>query len=149
MSRVRLGFTMIELVVVILIGSILTSIALSSYSNAKSRFAVSGARNTFISLHARARAQAIEQGQNVRLLIDMDGDSVVLVTESGTTLENLQYGDEFDVDLQGTGSFRLCMNPRGFADESCNNFSSAVLVEFWQAGDSSTVKMLPLGQLVY
>lgn len=149
MSRQRLGFSMIELVVAILIGSILTSIALSSYSNARGRFAVTGARNTFAALHARARAQAIEQGENVRIWIDASGDSIVLTTEGGTRLENIRFGDELAVDIRASGNYRLCMNPRGFADESCNNFSSAVTVGFWQGTDSATVKILPLGQLVY
>lgn len=150
MSRRRKGFTMVELVIAILIGSILTSIALSSFNNAQGRFAVRGARSAFVSLHARARAQAIELGQNVILSVDFTGDSITLRTQDGATLDKLKYQNEFKVDLKSTSSsFRLCMNPRGFADEGCNTFSSALNVEFWQGADSSTVKVLPLGQLVY
>lgn len=60
MKRQRHGFSLIESVIAILIGSILTSIALSSYGSVRGTFAVRGARNTFAALHARAPAQAIE-----------------------------------------------------------------------------------------
>jgi prepilin-type N-terminal cleavage/methylation domain-containing protein len=143
------GFTILELVIALLIGSILTSIALSQFGNVRGRYATAGARNTFQALHARARAQAIELGGDVRMLIDVSGDSVVLVDADGNTLENLQFGGELNVDLQSSSNIRLCMNSRGYADVDCNNFNSAVNLEFWHNADSTTVKILPLGQLVY
>lgn len=149
MTSHKSGFTMIELAIAILIGSILTSIALSSYGNARGRFAVRGARDTFVALHARARAQAVELGQNVQLLVDVDGDSVVLRSQAGDVLENIHFSDEHHVDLRASSALRLCMNPRGFADEGCTSFSSATRLEFWQNADSSSVRILPLGQLIY
>lgn len=147
--QLRRGFTLIELVIALLIGSILTSIALSSYGNARGSFAVRGARNTFASLHARARAQAIELGQTVRVLVDVAGDSVVLWSD-GVSLETVDFTDELNVDLQSTvGSFRLCMSPRGYADTDCNTSSTTVTLSFWQNADSASLKILPLGQLVY
>lgn len=143
------GFTMIELVIAIVIGSILTSIALSSYGNARGAFAVRGARNTFASLHARARAQAIASGSSVRLVVDVSGDSIYL-SDGTTNLETVHFADELHVDVSSTvGSFRLCMNSRGYADTDCNNFSSTVTLTFKQNADSSSVQILPLGQLVY
>ena len=59
MKHKRFGFTIIELVIALLVGSILTSIALSSFGNSTARFSVRGAPNSFISLHARTRAAAI------------------------------------------------------------------------------------------
>ena len=149
MRRSAEGFTILELVVTLLIGSILTSIALSSFGNARGRFAVRGARTTFATTHARARAQAIELGGTVRIAVDVVGDSVVLYGPDGTVLENVRFAEEFNVDLKATGSFRLCMNSRGYADEDCGTLSSAINLEFWQNADSSTVQILPLGQLVY
>ena len=143
------GFTVVELVVTLLIGSILTSIALASFGNARGRFAVRGARTTFATVHARARAQAIELGGIVRLWVDVSGDSVVLLDPNGATLENIRFAEEVNVGLKATSSFRLCMNSRGYADEDCGTVSSIVTLEFWQNADSSTVKILPLGQLVY
>ncbi len=148
MNRRPRGFTVIELVIVLVVGSILTSIALVSYRNARGRFAVRGARNSFVVLQARARADAIEGGANTWLIADMDGDSVYLV-RGGTTLEMMHFDDEFHVDLRSSsGDFRLCMTPRGFADPGCpGSISSIVTLQFWQNADSSSIQILPLGQL--
>ena len=145
----RRGFTIIELVIALMVGIILTSIALSSFGGARASFAVRGARNTFTTLVARTRAQAIESGSTVRLMVSVAGDSAY-ITKDGTTLDAVHFGDEFHVDLKSSvGDFRLCMNSRGYGDSGCTNFSSTVRLEFWQGSDSSTVKVLPLGQLVY
>lgn len=147
MNRPPRGFTIVELVIVLVIGSILTSIALASYSNARGHFAVRGARNAFVSLQARARAQAIEEGEVTWLVADVSGDSAYL-SRNDTVLERIHFDDEFHVDLQSsTGNLRLCMTPRGVADTSCNSFSSAATLQFWQNADSCSVQVLPLGQL--
>ncbi len=143
------GFTVIEVVIVLLIGSILTSIALSSYGDARGRFAVRGARTTFASVHARARAQAIELGSTVRLLVDVSGDSVSLWSDS-THLETIHLADELNVDIRSSsGSLTLCMNSRGYADTDCNSFTGIVKVSFWQNADSASLNLLPMGQLVW
>jgi prepilin-type N-terminal cleavage/methylation domain-containing protein len=51
------GFSIIELLVVLMVGSILTSIALMTFDGVSGRYAVTGAQRTFLSLHARARAR--------------------------------------------------------------------------------------------
>ena len=143
------GFTLIEVVIALLLGSILTGIALTSYGNAQGRFAVRGARNTFTSLHARARATAIERGSTVRLFVDVGGDSVV-ITSGATTIEKIRFQEEFHVDLHSTsGNLLLCMNARGYADTGCTNFSAAVNLGFRQNADTVSVRILPLGQLIY
>lgn len=149
MQRSRRGFTLIELVIVLLIGSILTSIALSSWGNARGRAQARSARTTFAAVHARARAQAIERGATVRMLVDVAGDSVALVS-GGLTLERIQFGGELNVDLQSSvGAVRLCMSPRGYADTSCNSFSTPVTITFRRSADTASVTLLPMGQLIY
>lgn len=146
--RVPRGFTLIEVVIALLIGSILTSVALTSFGNARGRFAVRGARSTFVSLHARARAAAIEGGTTARLRIFPGGDSVAVV-RGGTTLETIHFGEELNVDVQATSDITVCMSPRGFADDSCNSFTTPVTLRFVSSGDTASVQILPLGQLVY
>ncbi len=145
----RRGFTIIELVIALLVGTILTSIALSSFGGARAAFAVRGARNAFATMQARARAQAIENGATVRLRVSVSGDSA-WITDGSTTYQSVDFMDQYHVDLRSTaGDFRLCMNSRGYGDERCTSFSSTVTLQFWQNADSATVQILPLGQLVY
>ncbi len=142
------GFTVVELVIALVIGSILTSIALTSYKNARGHFAVRGARDMFAALQARARAQAIESGSTIRLIVDVAGDSAYL-WQSGSNLETVRFADNH-VDLKSdVGDFYLCMNARGYADSSCNSFTGAANLTFWQNADSASVEILPLGQLIY
>lgn len=148
MNRRPRGFTVIELIVVLVIGGILTSIALVSYRNAQGRFAVRGARNEFASLQARARADAIEGGLDTWVVADIAGDSIYL-ERSGTTLETVHFDDEFHVDLRSsTAVIRLCMTPRGYASPDCTgSISSIVRLQFWQNADSCSLQILPMGQL--
>lgn len=149
MNRRCSGYTLLELVVVILVGSIITSIAITSFNGVSGRFAVKGARSTFQALHARARAQAIEYGRTVRLNVDVSGDSVWL-SVANRTLETVRFGNELNVDIQTSSAtdVRVCMNPRGFADSRCNSFSSPVTVMFVLDGDTASVEILTLGQLL-
>ena len=145
----RSGFTIIELVIVLMVGSILTSIALASFQGVSGRYAVTGAQRTFLSLHARARAQAVEFGQTVRLNVDPAGDSVWL-SRDGEVLEAMNFNVEFAVDINTSNSstLTLCMNPRGFADTGCNSFTSPVTVSFGLPSDTAWVRVLTLGQMV-
>jgi prepilin-type N-terminal cleavage/methylation domain-containing protein len=146
--RSRRGFTLIEVVIALLIGSILTSIALSGYGNARGRFAVRGARNTFVSLVARARAAAIEGGTTAQLIVYPGGDSVAVVRD-GVTLESIHFQNEFKVDVQAASDITLCMSSRGYAADACNSFTTPVTVTFQANADTASVRILPLGQVVF
>jgi len=145
----RSGFSIIELVVVLMVGSVLTSIAITNFNGVSGRFAVKGAQQTLMSMHARARIQAVEYGQTVRLHVDPAGDSVWLSRDS-EVLDVMDFGEEFNVDVQTStaSEVRLCMNPRGFADTGCNSFTSPVTVTFLLMSDVASVVILTLGQMV-
>jgi len=161
-SRTR-GFTLIELVIVILIGSILTGLALNSFQNVQSRFAVQSAKRVYMSWHQRARSRAIETGETIVLYVWVDGDSANTLSRDGGTL---QWGDvqRFDGELgvsletQGNYAFYTCMTPRGYADTSCGSwgatsgyastFTDTVRLRFRQATDTASVLILPMGQVI-
>jgi prepilin-type N-terminal cleavage/methylation domain-containing protein len=141
------GFTLIEVVITIVIGVILTSIAIKGFGEIGNQTAARSARQTFASLHARARAHAIERGQIVRLLVDATGDSV-WITRDTEVLESVRFAEEYAVDIQSSPDrFTLCMNARGFADTDCNSFSSSVRVVFSRGTQDYSAELLPLGQL--
>lgn len=143
----RRGFTLIEMVIAIVVGGILLSIAIAGFGAVESRTAVRQARNVFAGLHARARAHAIEFGTTTRLEVDVGGDSV-WISRDGTTVESVPLGREFGVDLRAVGgAYTLCMSPRGYADTGCTSFGGAVTLNFERASESMTATMLPMGQL--
>ena len=145
----RRGFTLIEVVIVLMVGVILASIAMSTFGGAQDRLAVRQARATFASLHARARAQAIERGQMARLWVDTNADSVWIVLD-GTQIETVRFRDELGVDIQGSMTqLRLCMSPRGFAETSCNSFSTTQTLTFAARGYTASADVRTLGQLSY
>jgi prepilin-type N-terminal cleavage/methylation domain-containing protein len=163
MRQKRGGFTIIELMVVIVIGSILTGVALSSFNNVQSRFAVSSAKQVYATWHQRARSRAIESGETIIMVVWVTGDSTAMLTRDGATWQwdDVQrFDDELGVDLrtQGNASFYMCMTPRGYADQSCGSwgatygysatFSDTVRLQFWQNADSASVLILPMGQVI-
>jgi len=143
----RRGFTIIELIIAILVGAILASIAMASFGSVQSRTAVRQSRNAFAALHARARAQAIEFGTTTLLEVDVGGDSA-WISRNDTILERIDFSQDFDVDIRSsTTRYTLCMSPRGYADTECTSFTGLAAMTFAQGVDSMTATMLPLGQL--
>ena len=143
------GFTILEMIVVIVVGAMLATIATRSFSGVAGRFAVQGAQRTFQSMHARARAQAIEYGTNVSVSIDPAGDSIWL-TQDTTVLEKVYLDQEFGVDVTTStaSTITICMSPRGFGDTSCTSYSGTVLIEFLLGSDAAGLFALPYGQLL-
>jgi prepilin-type N-terminal cleavage/methylation domain-containing protein len=147
MSRRARGFTLIEVLIVIVIGGILTTIAIRELGPTSSRVSARQARNVFSGMAARARAQAIESGQRTILLVDSEGDSVTVMA-GGNVAETVRFRASMGIDIQASeAEIRICMGPRGFADTSCNSFNSTMEVAFVQGAQSRTLEILPLGQI--
>jgi len=159
MTRRRAGFTLIELLVVIVIGSVLVGLALSTFQNAQASFAARGAKTMYATLHQRARAKAIELGRTQIFIVDAAGDSA-FIYDWQPAISSLQITDvtrfreQLNVDLRApVGAFLLCMTPRGYADPTCPAFGFTtwnvpIKLEFWLNADSSSVTILPMGQLI-
>ncbi len=157
MQRRRAGFTVIELIIALLIGTILTSVAISTFQGVQAGFAVRNAKAMYATLHQRARAMSIEKGETVLFAVDAIGDSAFIwsISEGGIT-NVTNFRRELNVDLRAPTSYVLCMTPRGYADYNCGAFAgfftattnTTVRLEFWLNADSSSVLVLPMGQLV-
>lgn len=151
MHRTRTGFTMIELIIAIVIGSILTTIALNQISGAQTRIAVRGAQTTYASIHYRARVHGIEKGRNVMLHVDVAGDSV-WIEDDGDVIETIRFGDEnIDMTISSPSTltqYMLCFGSRGYTDIACNSTNSLIRMHFEQGAEVTNLWVMPLGQLL-
>ena len=140
---------MVELAIALTVGLVLLGIANSAFGEVRTRFAAQQGLQVFQSLHARARAQAVEGGVSTQLWVDSPGDSM-WITRRGQVLETVRFDQELGVEIVAEPSFfRLCMTSRGFADTDCNSFNAAAKIEFSQGSNARTVAILQSGQLVF
>ncbi len=148
----RGGFTLIEMVTVIVIGGVVTGIALNSFSRLQGQMNTRSAQSNFMGIHAQARAFAVERGVPVRLVVDEANDRVRIEvpTPDGVDIRNeLDFRETFSVDLvTGQGSVNICFTPRGIANPNCAGaFTGAsLLVQFNAANRTRTVRVFPMGQ---
>jgi prepilin-type N-terminal cleavage/methylation domain-containing protein len=159
MQRRTHGFTIIELLIVIMIGSVLVGVTFSGVQGVQTRMAVQGAKTAYMTVFQRSRAKSIEMGETIIIQSLSSTDVVRTWERSGNSIaitSTVNFRDEFDVDLQGS-SFYMCMTPRGYADRDCGGLrelagytgiSTAQQVQFWLGTDSTSVLVLPLGQLI-
>ena len=146
------GFTLLELVIVLLIGGVLTSVAILGLSGVFDRIAVRSAQSEFLSMHARTRALAVERG-NAMQLIANDDPGVVAIREgcagTGGVLEARNFETAHRVALETAPTpLSVCMTPRGFADPNQNSFGQEGRVDFVRGEILRSVVLFPLGQAV-
>jgi prepilin-type N-terminal cleavage/methylation domain-containing protein len=145
-SNIR-GFTAVELIIAIIIGGILTSMAIKGFGLVSDQVSAREARHIFQGMVARTRAQAIESGLRTILIADAQGDSVLIVG-NGSIVEKVRFGEEMGVDIQSENRMtRICMTPRGFANPDCNSFNSTIKMAFVRGTMHQSIEILPLGQI--
>jgi type IV fimbrial biogenesis protein FimT len=152
----RGGYTLIELLLVMIIGAVLLSMAIPSFTRMTAGQNARNARDAVVWMAARARSRAIERGEVVLLEIDPPSERAWIVRRNtGTalasdTLEKTNFGTEQSVTLSTTSNNRLtlCYSPRGYAFTcSGNSPGSNQNVTFLHAGKSAIAVVKPLGQI--
>jgi prepilin-type N-terminal cleavage/methylation domain-containing protein len=147
--RNRRGFTVIELMVVIVLGVIMVNMTLKGYGMVTNRMAAGEARSVFQGMVARARAQAIESGFTTVLLANTKGDSVMLLA-NGRIQETVRFMDQMGVDIEADEEVvRICMTPRGFANPDCGSFESAIKMAFVRGPRNEVIEIHPMGQILW
>lgn len=143
------GFAAIEIVVVIMIAAVLMGMAIPAFGRVQARRGVINARNTLIALAARARAHAVERGENVYLEIDPVTNRA-WVRRGTDTIQVVQYSGEFAAEMQlasNTSTVAICYSSRGFARESCNAGTLPDVVTFRRGPETARARIRPLGQV--
>ncbi len=113
--RNRLGFTVIELIAVMGIISILTTIALPKFVETVRTSKVRSARDEVASYFMRAHAVAIQRGQRTHVRIA--GDRMSVVTDAAGVEQTVLASDLYathGVSLSSTQA-EFTYDPRGFA----------------------------------
>ena len=142
------GFSMIELLIVLMIGAVLLSMSVGRISDGRGTLSAVAARQAYLALHSRTRAQAIEFGSTARLIVDVRGDSAWIV-QGGNTVETYDFAaDHVDVQSSATGPLvQMCMVARGYSEPRCNSFSESVTLMFVTPQSSQSIVLLPMGQV--
>lgn len=141
------ALSLMEILVVITVGSILMVTTLSQIGRSTDRRNLHRARQSFESMLSRARVMSVATGQLTRLLVDTSGDSIWIVRD-GRTVDTVHMQDAFGVELRSTeATATICMGPRGHAEASCTSITSPMEVEFATDGHASRIVLLPLGQI--
>ena len=144
------GFSLIELIIVLVIGSVLLSVTVGKISGTRDVLSAVAGRQAYLALHARTRAQAIEFGSTAQLMLDVQGDSAWIV-QGGNTLETYRFAPD-GVDVQSSSSdpvVRMCMIARGYSEPRCNSFGESVTLLFVTAQSSQSIVLLPMGQVTW
>lgn len=143
----RSGFTLIELVITFVVAGLILAIVGRALGNVQRRLAADQGMKTFEALHARTRAHAVERG-GASLVVDVAGDSASVV-QNGNVLETIYFQSELGVDLRSEAAnpMVICMNSRGYGDESCMSFNTTVTLGFVAGDNTESVEILPLGQI--
>jgi hypothetical protein len=95
-------------------------------------------------------------GETVFFYIDVAGDSAFIVS-NGAVTDVTRFRADYNIDLRApSNSYLICMTPRGYADYNCGSAggffnattNATIPLQFWQSADSTSVLILPMGQLV-
>lgn len=141
----RHGFTLIEMVFVLMIGGILMGVGSREYARLSSDLAVGNARDAMILAGSRARSEAMRSGTLTYLRVRPDVGLVEIENSGGDVLHTLDAA-EYGASIAGA-ALSVCYTARGYALPGCTSFSDVRTVAFFRGPDTASAVVLPLGQV--
>ncbi len=147
------GYTIIELVVVLMIAAVLLSYGLLSLNRASADRGAAGARDTYVWLARRSRALAVQRGTDVKLSLKVSTQRAKLLLGT-TTVDQVYFYDQYAAKpslSSGNDSLVICYTPRGIASGSCSIPSGSTVpvttVTFTRGGRTASAVVQALGQV--
>ncbi len=148
--RKATGFTVIEMLMVIVIAGIMMAVAIPFLRNTSQRTSVHGAADEISRLYATARATSIQRGKLSWLVLDPTSSTAMVIAKQVTGAgidtiskpDNLtkRYGVTFTASTDS-----LIFTPRGVG---ANLVSTTVILSSTTGGIVDTVWIYPTGKIV-
>jgi prepilin-type N-terminal cleavage/methylation domain-containing protein len=146
----RAGFSMIELVIVLVIAAVVMTMGAQKFRKFETTQQIDNARNAALLMGRRARASAIERGTTMQLVFDPTLKRA-RITVGGATVEEVYFEQEYAVTMTNSNSdvITVCYNSRGFAlTSSCSTGGLPATIEFARNGQAQSIQVQPLGQIL-
>lgn len=141
----RSGFTLIEMLLVLVISSLLISIGMRESPKLWNKRAVDGAADAVSSIAYKARSEAIIGGQPIFVWVLPDDGIVQMGRSTSDLLETVAMSDHH-VTMSGD-ELQLCYTARGYAMPGCTNFTSPKEIAFTRGDRTRVITVMPLGQM--
>lgn len=141
----RSGFTLVEMVFVLMISGIVMGIGVRESPQLLNRRAVTSARDAVIASSYTARAEAMRSGRAVFVWIRPDA-GVVRIGRSPSELLDSVVMSDYRVTMDGN-DLNLCYTARGYAMQGCSNVTSTEEIRFRRGSQHRDMLVLPLGQM--
>ena len=146
------GFTLVEVVAVMLTMGVLAAIAFPSLARALARAKVGTTRDVFFSAHSLARLVARQYGRNSELHVDplgstfwvtIDTASLPGLTRLDTIGPVIDVGEQFGVKLISNRRL-LCFNTRGLGTPAgaCELPNATIVFSIGTVADTATISRL-------
>ncbi len=150
MRKPQAGFTLIEIVVVIILIGIMATVAIPYLRSSGSKTAVRGAGDTIARLYATARASSIQRGKIAWLVLNHDSSTVMVIARkvnaSGidTIVKPENLKTRYNVTFTDSND-SLVFTPRGVG---ANLTPTTVIITSAAQGIVDTVTIYPTGKIV-
>jgi len=109
MTRTRRGFTLVEILIVIVIMGILATIAMPKLSTLSRRYTVDSAKQDVAAYLAQARAAAIQNGRNGWFI--RNGNTIMVALDTSAGAPPAPFTQPLDLKLEHGVSVTMPTNP--------------------------------------
>jgi prepilin-type N-terminal cleavage/methylation domain-containing protein len=149
MRKAVAGFTVIELLMVIVIVGIMMAVAIPFFRTASQKSSARGAGDEIARLYATARAVSIQRGKLAWLVLDPSTSTALVVASkvTGTGVDTVSQPDNLGTRYRvtfTTSTDSLVFTPRGIG---ANLSTTTVILTSAAGGYADTVVIYPTGKV--